>query len=110
MRNVRARYFENGYISQAIPTPIMTNSANDHSACLTRSAAVRCVRHASARDTSAAKVSSAGKWLNRKAANAANQCLLMPPAARNFVCIESGQKVHNARRGDEPRAVIACRA
>jgi hypothetical protein len=69
---------ESGYMAQAIPTAMTTNSAKDHAAYLTRSAAVRCVRHASAKDASAAKISSVEKWL-RGSAVVCNQ-LLRPDA------------------------------
>jgi hypothetical protein len=58
---------ETGYISQATPTPISTNSANDHSAYLTPPELVRCVRHASTSETSSANSSRAPKWLRRSA-------------------------------------------
>jgi hypothetical protein len=54
-------------MAQAIPTAMITKSAKDHAAYLTRSAGVRCVRHASAKDASAAKMSRAGKWLRDSA-------------------------------------------
>jgi hypothetical protein len=48
------RYRENGYINHATPTPIATNSTNDHATFLIRSAAVRIVKHPSATETSKA--------------------------------------------------------
>jgi hypothetical protein len=43
-----------GYINQATPTLMTTNSANDHSMYLIQFDAVRCVRHASAMETNRA--------------------------------------------------------
>jgi hypothetical protein len=45
---------EMGYINQATPTLMTTNSANDHSMYLIQFDAVRCVRHASAMETNRA--------------------------------------------------------
>jgi hypothetical protein len=58
------RYRENGYISHAIPTPIIRNSASDQSAYLIRAASVCLATHASATDTSTAKLVIAAKWLS----------------------------------------------
>jgi len=59
---------ENGYISQAMPTPITMNSTNDQAACFTRSSGVRSPRQEIASETSSAKISSAEKWLTGRAA------------------------------------------
>jgi hypothetical protein len=56
---------EMGYISHATPTPTRTNSANDHNAYLTPPGLARCVKHASATETSSANSSIAPKWLSR---------------------------------------------
>ena len=48
---------EMGYINQATPTLMTTNSANDHSVYLIQFDAVRCVRHASAMETNRANES-----------------------------------------------------
>src|SRR6202162_926588 len=58
---------EIGYISQATPTPTSTKSAKDQSAYLTPPVLVRCVRHASATETSSANSSIAPRWLSRGA-------------------------------------------
>src|SRR5271155_2581640 len=58
---------EMGYISQATPTPISTNSANDQSAYLRPPARVRWDRHASATEIRSANSSIAPRWLSRSA-------------------------------------------
>jgi hypothetical protein len=54
-------YRENGYISQAIPTPITKNSASDHNATLNLAPAECLPKLASATDTHAANVTMAAK-------------------------------------------------
>lgn len=72
-----------GYISQATLRLITTNNANDHRVYLIQFDAVRCVRHASAMETSKANNSMMPKWLRFNRAimkKAANTQFLRPDA------------------------------